>query len=80
MRAFAENNEVIELFKEAALRRESNLSSKLYPMLTICATGAQISKLELKSSDPIVLPSRNPSTYRNDVLAKILPRILNPHG
>ena len=37
-------------------------------------------QLDILSRNPITLRSKDPNVYRNDVLAKVIPRILNPLG
>lgn len=71
MRSFAENAKVLEVFKGAAL--STSFTSK---GILIATTDTRPSRLE----STITLRSKNPCDYRNDVLAKIIPRILNPLG
>lgn len=74
MRSFAENAKVLEVFKGAAL--STSFTSK---GILIATTDTRPSRLE-STVNPITLRSKNPCDYRNDVLAKIIPRILNPLG
>lgn len=65
------------------LELDSVLYTLEYFLYTVlCASESQRGQNpeeELKRK-PILLQSRNPAEYRNDVLSKIIPRILNPLG
>ena len=92
MRAFAESSDTVRLFKEAALNQNINNGNllkgkyKYSCALFHFAASSSNNILQPDTYDkvlrehPLILCSRDPRDYRNDVLAKIIPKILNPLG
>lgn len=90
MRKFAEDANTIETFKKAALNLTAFISGYYcyYVILSYnhaCINIIKILFIDSSSVKPattpvIILPSRDPEDYRNDVLAKYIPAILNPKG
>lgn len=85
MRRFIESEGVADAFKGAALNRPLFTKKKglhccyliiVCLLLYLCHTETH----KDVSIAPITLRYKNPKSYRNDVLAKIVPRILNPSG
>ena len=83
MRSFVENSLVMEEFKKSALSKGMQVLVGLvvhalddYSLPAALTSSRQSDVL----ANPMTLNSTNPADYRNDVLAKIIPSILNPLG
>ncbi|CAI8037442.1 hypothetical protein GBAR_LOCUS20941 [Geodia barretti] len=74
MRRFAENTDTVNLFKEAAQSQNfDNDGDCKRKVPNRCLTYNEVLR-----EHPLVFSSSDPRDFRNDVLAKVIPRILNP--